>query len=92
METERFYVQLLLKTTHAQQIALLSTATDSQVKALSEIAYNIPKLTDLGPHQKFLSYLGNQKHGIRYKKLFVKKHAARLMKALSEVKYKLLEI
>ena len=46
----------------------------------------------LGQHQKFLSYLGNQKHTILYKKSFVKKHALRLLKALETVKDQLLEL
>ncbi len=92
METERFYLQLLLETTPAQQFALLTTATPSQVRALAEIAYNLPKLTDLGIHQRFITYLGNQQHTWRYKKTIIKHHAARLLKVLMAVKEQLLEL
>jgi hypothetical protein len=92
MDAERFFIQFLLGTTSDQQLALLSTVTDSQVKALTEIAYNLPKLIDLGPQQNFVTYLGNQKHTLRYKKSLIKNHAARLIKVLSTVKESLLEL
>lgn len=92
MDAERFYVKFLLETTRAQQLSLLTTATESQVKALSEIAYNLPKLTDLAHHQRFISYLGNQKHTLRYKRRLVKKHAVRLLRVLLSVKDQLLQL
>ncbi len=92
MDAEHSYLKLLFETTYAQQIALLTTATESQVRALSEIAYNLPKLTDLGSHQRFISYLGHQKHTLRYKKTIIKHHASRLLKVLMTVKDQLLEL
>ena len=92
LSDESGFVKLLLETDYAQQIALLRTITDNQVKALCEIAYNLPKLSDLGSHQQFISYLGDQKHTTRYKKSIIKKHATRLLRALVAVKDKLLEL
>ena len=89
---EAAFVKFLLETEPAQQIALLSTVTDKQVRALSEIAYNLPKLEHLGPHQRFITYMGDQKHTIRYKKSIVKKHATRLLRVLNTVKDKLLDL
>jgi len=92
MDEQRYFIQLLLDTSFEQQIALVATATESQIKALVEIAYNLPKLTDLGPHQKFLTYLGNQKHTLRYKKSLLKNHAGRFVKAINTVREQLLEL
>ena len=89
---EEAFVKLLLETEPAQQIAILSTVTDNQVRALSEIAYNLPKLENLGPHQNFIIYLGDQKHTIRYKKSVIRKHATRLLRVLNTVKDKLLDL
>ena len=89
---EAAFVKFLLETEPTQQIAILSTVTDNQVRALSEIAYNLPKLENLGPHRKFITYLGDQKHTIRYKKSIVKKHATRLLRVLNTVKDKLFDL
>ena len=60
LSREAVFVKFLLETAPTQQIAILSTVTDNQVRALSEIAYNLPKLEHLGPHQRFINYLGDQ--------------------------------
>ena len=88
---EGAFVKFLLETEPTQQIAILSTVTDNQVRALSEIAYNLPKLEHLGPHQRFITYLGDQKHKIRYKKYIIRKHGTRLLRVLNTVKDKLLD-
>ena len=92
METQRQFLRLFLKTTPSQQIALASTVTNLQLKALVEIAYNLPILTDLGKHHKFLTYLGNPKHSLKYKRTLLKKNAARFVRAICPVKEKLLEL
>jgi len=92
MEAHRSYIELLLQTTTEQQISLVQTATHAQVKILVEIAFNLPKLTDLGEHQKFLVYIGNQKHSLRYKKQMLKKHARTFVKAIHQVKDRLLKV
>ena len=92
METNRAFLELFLHTTPEQQIALVSTATSEQVKIFTEIAYNLPKLTDLSKHQNFLVYLGDQKHSQRYKKQLLKKHATRFVKAIDHVNERLLDL
>ncbi len=83
---------LFLETTLQQQVALVSTATESQVKAFVEIAYNVSNLQHTGSHHTFLTYIGNQKHTLKYKKSTLKKYPLRFVRAINTVKDKLLEL
>ena len=92
MSAQQSFLHMLLTTYLVQQRALLATVTDQQVGVISEIAYNLPRLTDLGPHKKFITYLGNQEHSLRYKKSLIRKHTTRVRKALNPWKKQLLEL
>ena len=92
MEAQQNYLQLLFSTTPSQQKALLVTVTEDQVKALAEIAHNLPRLTDLGSHHRFIKYLGNSKHSLRYKKTLIKKHYKLLLEALLPLQQQLLQL
>ena len=92
MRKEQTFLRLLLTTTLSQQKALLATITKEQTAALVEIAYNLPRLTDLGTHIHFVSYLGDQKHSLRYKTYLIRKYSTRLLKALDPWKSQLLDM
>ena len=86
------FLHFLLETTREQQKALLVTATSDQILTLVEIAYNLSRLEDLGPQQRFISHLGKQNHTSRYKRTLVRKYATRLLKVLNAHKERLLEL
>jgi len=92
LKKQHHFLHLLLSSTPEQQKALLSTVTTGQTKALWEIAFNLPLLTDLGDHYNFVKYLGNRKHSLRYKKHLIKRYSSRLLKALLLWKDKLLTL
>ena len=82
METQQNYLEVLFSSPRSQQKALLVTVTEDQAKALTEIAHNLTRLTDLGRHHRFIQYLGNSKHSLRYKKSLIKRNYKLLLKAL----------
>ena len=74
---QRHFLQLLIQTTSAQRKAILHTITKSQLKAVSEIAYNILKFkipltasqkTSLKRQRRVIYLLGNRKVGFQQKK------------------------
>lgn len=90
MSEEKDFLRLLLTTQADQQNALLQTVTLEQTQVLVEIAYNLARLTELGSQRKFITYLGKQKHTLRYKKSIIKRYRKRLLKVLNAHKDKLL--
>ena len=74
---QRHFLQLLIQTTAAQRKALLHTITKQQLRALSQIAYNILKFkiqltasekVRLKRHRRVIYLLGNRKVGFQQKK------------------------
>ena len=92
MSLEKDFLHLLLTTTQKQGRALLQTVTIDQTRTLAEIAYNLPRLVDLGPEQDFITYLGKQNHTLVYKKRIVSKYRNRLLRVLIAHKDRLLEL
>ena len=89
---EKDFLKLLLATEPVQQKALLQTVTRDQAHTLVEIAFNLSRLVDLGPQQRFISHLGKQNHTLRYKRSLIRKYATRLLKVLNAHKERLLEL
>ena len=90
---QRHFLQLLLQATSAQRKALVYTITKQQLRALSQIAYNILKFkirlssqekTRLKRQRRTVYVLGNRKIGYQQKKEALQ-HQQRLVYTLVKI-------
>ena len=81
MKQQRYFLQLFAQTNFTQRKALLDTVTQSQIKALSEIAHNFVRgiltftpaeQTQLKRHRRFIHLLGDKHLGYKHKRTLVR--------------------
>ena len=89
---KHLFLPLLLKTTKEQKKALLKTVTTDQAHELVEVAYNLKRLVELtGKRLRFVNYLADRKHSLRYKKAVIRRNSKRVLALLKAYEPKLLE-
>ena len=95
----KHFLQLLLNTTPLQAISLILTATDDQIIAISEIAYNLIQLPLKGKEkdlikkrQKILKKISNKNLTLKKKQELIQRHRKIIINILLFFKQKLIEL
>jgi hypothetical protein len=99
IQQHRHFLHLIKSTTTAQRKALLSTITKQQLKALSQIAYNILRFkirltpsekAQLKRQRRIIHLLGNRSIGFKQKREAIQ-HKPRVIYTLVKITFAYLE-